>query len=74
MHPVDGEVPMTLLGSPDEIPAELRPGRLRGHRLGLVDVQIADDSPGQPASLQKHEQTPLPRNIVVSEVQLGHSR
>src|SRR5580704_5450426 len=41
VHPVDGEVAPLLLGPADELTAQLGPRRLRRHRLGLEDVDVA---------------------------------
>src|ERR1700693_3003634 len=43
MHPVDREVTPLLLGTADELAAQLRPGSLRRDGLGLEDVQVPGD-------------------------------
>src|SRR6478609_7009765 len=52
VHPVDGEVAPALLGLADELPAQPGPGGLRGHRLGLEDLEVAGHPRHQAALLE----------------------
>src|SRR5690606_27181374 len=72
--PVDGEVPALLLGPPDEVAAQPRPGGLRRHRLALEDLEVVADPGGLPPLLEQVVQTTTPVDVVVGEVYLRDPR
>src|SRR5450759_6029006 len=71
MNPVDGEVPFVLLGGANEVTAQLGPRRLRGHVLGLDDLEVRTYADRVATTLQKIEQATLTVDVVVGEVELG---
>jgi len=68
MHPVDGEITPPLLGSADELTAQLRPGGLRRNRLRLEDVQVTGHALDGAAALQQVVQAPAAAHVVVGQV------
>src|SRR3954462_5003685 len=67
VHPVDGEVAALLLGAADELAAELGPGGLRGHVLGLEDPWVVRHPVDLTGLLEQVVQAPAAPDVVVRE-------
>ncbi len=74
VDPVDGEVATALLRAPDEVAAQLGPGRLRRHGRRLEDLDVGGDPLDEPPPGEQVVQAAVAVDVVVGEVEPGDPR
>jgi hypothetical protein len=72
VHPVDGEVAASLLGTTHEVAAQLGAGGLRWYGGRLEHLDVGGDPFGQPAPAHQVVQPAVAVDVVVGQVEPGH--